>query len=130
VRVTDYGEDFSCASDLATTLGTASGRTVVVEAIARRLTTPRGRLLGDEDYGFDLTDYANDDVSPADIAWIGSQVEAECLKDERVSLANTTAVLGAGDILTVTVAIVLSDGDAFDLTLAVSSVSVPVLSVE
>jgi hypothetical protein len=42
VRVTDYGQDFSLSTDLDTTLGVSTGRLVVVEAIGRRLQTPRG----------------------------------------------------------------------------------------
>lgn len=128
--MTDYGQDFACATDLDTTLQTVSGRTVVVEAIARRLDTPRGRLIGDEDYGFALADYLNDDVSPATIAWIQSQTEAECLKDERVSLVTATVTLATSDVMTVTVAIVLTDADSFDLVLSVSDVGVAILSVE
>ena len=128
--MTDYGQDFTLATDLDTTLGVSTGRLVVVEAIGRRLQTPRGRLMGDPDYGFDLAGYLNDDVTPSVIAWIQSQIEAEALKDERVVMADATVTLATSDILTVKLALVLSDGDSFDLTITVDAVSVPVLSVE
>ena len=128
--MTDYGQDFTLATDLDTTLGVSTGRLVVVEAIGRRLQTPRGRLMGDPDYGFDLAGYLNDDVTPSVIAWIQSQIEAEALKDERVTMADATVTLATSDILTVKLALVLSDGDSFDLTITVDAVSVPVLSVE
>lgn len=128
--MTDYGQDFSCATDLETTLVTVSGRTTVIHAIVRRLGTPRGRLKDDADYGFDLAGYCNDDVSPRDLAWIQSQIEAECLKDERVIGALATVALGAGDVLTVTLALDLSDADSFTLVLAVSAVTIETLSVE
>lgn len=128
--MTDYGQDFTLATDLDTTLGVSTGRLVVVEAIGRRLQTPRGRLMGDPDYGFDLAGYLNDDVTPSVIAWIQSQIEAEALKDERVVMADATVTLATSDVLTVTLALVLSDGDSFDLTITVDAVSVPVLSVE
>lgn len=128
--MTDYGQDFSLATDLDTTLGVSTGRLVVVEAIGRRLQTPRGRLIGDADYGFDLAGYLNDDVTPSVIAWIQSQIEAEALKDERVVMADATVTLATSDVLTVKLALVLSDGDSFDLVLTIDAVSVPVLSVE
>lgn len=128
--MTDYGSDFSCATDLETTLVTVSGRTTVIQAIVRRLGTPRGRLKGDADYGFDLAGYCNDDVSPRDLAWIQSQIEAECLKDERVIGALATVTLAASDIMTVTLALDLSDADSFELVLSVSVVTIEILSVE
>lgn len=128
--MTDYGQDFSCATDLETTLVTVSGRTTVIHAIVRRLGTPRGRLKGDPDYGFDLAGYCNDDVTPRDIAWIKSQIEAECLKDERVLGARATVTLAASDVMTVTLSLELLDADSFDLVLSVSAVNIEVLSVE
>ena len=128
--MTDYGTDFSCTADLETTLSTVSGPMVVVEAVVRRWSTPTGGLLGDPNYGFDLSAYCNADVSPRDIAQLTTSLNAEAEKDERVLECTSTAVLGTDDVLTVTSNLTLLDGEEFTLVLAVSSVTVELLRVE
>jgi phage baseplate assembly protein W len=104
-----------------------SGRTCLAQAMARRLSTPRGRLIYDPNYGYDLTGEINDDVTPRDIARITANVNTECLKDERVVATNVTATF-ANSILVVT--IVLTDGQGpFTLVLAVTAVTVTLLQV-
>jgi hypothetical protein len=128
--MTDYGTDFSCTEDLETTLSTVSGPMVVVEAVVRRWSTPTGGLLGDPNYGFDLTSYCNADVGPRDIAQMVDGLNAEAEKDERVLESQSTAVLGSDDVLTVTANLTLLDGETFTLTLSVDSVTVELLRVE
>jgi hypothetical protein len=124
---TDYGSDLSCVSDLTSELAEVSGRRLVSEAIALRLQTPRGRLLDDPNYGYDLTGFVNDDVSPSDVARIGASVEAECLKDERVISAVVALTFSAGLLA---VSVLLSDADGpFTLVLAVGAVTVQIVSV-
>lgn len=123
---TDFGTDLSCLTDLTSTMSTTSGRRLVGEAIARRLQTPRGRLLKHPNYGFDLAGAINDDLAQADIAAIGSSVEAECLKDERVIAASVVSTFVGGVL---TVAITLTDADGpFVLVFAASSASVTLVS--
>jgi hypothetical protein len=125
---TDYGTDISCVNDFAPDGRITSGRHILAEAICRRLITPRGRLIDDPNYGFDLTGYTNDDMSPGDIAAMRVGIEAECLKDERVSAAVATASLAAGGILAV--GITLTDGNGpFSLVLSVSATTISILSV-
>jgi hypothetical protein len=128
--MTDYGTDFSCTTDLDTTLSTVSGPMVVVEAVVRRWSTPTGALLGDPNYGFDLSAYCNADVAPRDIAQLVSSLNAEAEKDERVLECTSSAVLGSDDVLTVTANLTLLDGETFTLVLAVSAVTVELLRVE
>lgn len=121
------GTDLSCVQDMDAAGAEVSGRTCLAQAIARRLSTPRGRLIYDPNYGYDLTGEINDDVSPADIARITSNVNAECLKDERVVSTTVTATFANS---TLVVTIVLTDGQGpFVLVLAVTSVSVSLLAV-
>lgn len=127
---TDYGEDFSCVEDLETTLSTVSGPMVVVEAVVRRWSTPTGGLLGDPNYGFDLSAYCNADVSPRDIAQLSSSLNAEAEKDERVLECLSTVTLASDGTLTVTANLTLLDGEEFTLVLAVSAVTVELLRVE
>ena len=126
--MTDYGQDFSLVDDLDTTLGVVSGKRVVAEAIARRLITPTGRLIGDANYGYDLNQWCGADVGPRDIDEIQASCAQEAEKDERVRSASSTATL-ASEVLTVTLAAVLIGGETFSLTLAVSAVSVELLQV-
>jgi len=127
--MTDYGSDVSCVSDIASDGRTVSGFVVVGEAIARRLSTPRGRLIADPNYGFDLTQFINEDMSPRDIAGLQSGVVAECLKDERVSAADATATLDRSGVLTLSVNLELST-ESFTLVLAVSAVKVEIIRVD
>lgn len=127
--MTDYGQDFACVDDLETTLGVTSGPRLVMEAIARRLQTPTGRLVGDPNYGFDVSAYINDDVTPADLDNIEQQVREECEKDERVASADVSAAYLA-DVLTLTIVLTLIADETFTLVLAVSDVTVSILSVE
>jgi phage baseplate assembly protein W len=126
--MTDFGTDISCVTDLADDGRTVTGRMVVAEAIARRLITPRGRLIDDPDYGYDLTAFINDDLTPAALAGLRSSTEQECLKDERVQGAEVEAELDAFGLLTVSVDLETADGP-FSLVLAVSATTIAIISV-
>lgn len=126
--MTDYGTDFACVDDLETTLVTVSGSRVVAEAVARRLLTPTGRLIGDANYGYNLGDWCGADVGPRDIDEIQAACAAEAEKDERVLSASCVATFAA-DVLTVTLTGFLLTSEAFSLVLAVSAVTVEILEV-
>ena len=123
----NYGTDLSCVTDLDPSGAEVSGRLLLGQAIARRLITPRGRLIDDANYGFDLRQFIDDDLGPADIARIQSGIQTECQKDERVLSAIATVVYSAGTLL---VTVQIQDGAGpFNLVLAVSSVTAALLSV-
>lgn len=124
----DAGSDISCVDDLADDGRSVSGTTVIAQAVARRWSTPRGRLIDDPNYGFDLTGYLNDDMSPKDLASLQAGAEAEALKDERVSKCTTSAELDANGLLTITGLLESSEGP-FTLVVAVSSTSLDLLAV-
>lgn len=127
----DFGLDLSCTYDLDQRCITVTGRRLLAEAIFRRLITPRGRLIGDPNYGTDITQYLNDDVSPSDIAEMRAAIRAECKKDERIDDCTVTITAPAGKTGTYTIVISLEDGDGpFDLVLAVSNVTVEILNLE
>jgi len=126
--VTDFGTDLSCVTDIAADGRAVTGRLVVAEACARRLITPRGRLIDDPDYGFDLTAYVNEDLTPSDLAALRSGAEQECAKDERVTSAVVEAELDGAGLLIVNIDLSTGDGP-FSLVLAVSATSVSILSV-
>jgi phage baseplate assembly protein W len=122
-----FGQDLSCISDLTSEMRMVSGRILHAEAIARRLQTPRGRLIDDPNYGFDLTGYIDDDVSPADIARIQASSAAECLKDQRTLAATVTIQFLSGVLI---VSILLTDAAGpFSLVLSISAVTTQILAV-
>lgn len=67
-----------------------SGARAFVEGLARRLTTPRGGLIGppgdqyDPAQGILIHNYLNKDIDAGDISVIQMTIEAELKKDERV----------------------------------------------
>lgn len=124
----DFGTEISCVKDIASDGRTVSGFAVVGEAVARRWSTPRGRLIAYPNFGFDLTQYVNADMSPRDIAGLRAAAEAEALKDERVDACTVTAVLETSGVLTVTGKITTGAGP-FELVVSVSSVSLDLLSI-
>lgn len=126
----DLGTDVGGFLDVDPEGKMVSGRRCLAEAAARRLITPRGRLIDDPNYGTDVREYLNDDMGPADLALMFSAVIAECLKDERVVGADVTGTFVNG---AVTLNITLTDGDGpFSLVLSVSvtSVTVQLLTVQ
>lgn len=77
--------------DLDPTFTLVSEGQMLAEAIARRLFTRRGTLLGDASYGRDLRALINGD--DADPATIRARVEAEARADERVQTARAIVTL-------------------------------------
>lgn len=123
----NYGHDLFCVNDLDPGMLEVDGRVCLAQALARRLITPRGGLLDDPNYGYDLTGFLNDDVTHATLASMQGQINAEMLKDERVIAASSTVVFVSGQLI---VTISITDGvGPFPLVLAVSSVTVQVLSI-
>lgn len=125
----DLGTDISCVDDLAPSFATVSGTLALSQAIARRLITPRGGLFYDEDYGIDLRAYLNAGIARGTgFAFrLGAQIEAECLKDERVeTVAAAVTFDDANEKLTVALNGVASTGP-FRLTLSVTSLTVELL---
>lgn len=123
----DYGTDLSCVVDLDAGLAEVTGNTLLAQALARRLITPRGGLLDDPNYGYDLTQFLNADIGPTDLASITAAVNAELLKDERVLSASVTVTF-AGTVLSVTAQINAANGP-FSFVLAVSNVTTQLLQV-
>lgn len=127
--MSELGSDLSCITDLTPSMAEVTGRRALAEAVARRWSTPRGRLIDDPNYGFDLTQFVNDDVDPPKLARIKAGAEAEAGKDERVEDAEVSLVFTAGGLLIVTGTLTDAAGP-FTLTCAVSAVTVQLLQVD
>ena len=124
-----YGTDLSGISDLDASMSETTGLTGLGQALARRISTPRGTLVDDPNYGYDVTAELNDDLAPSDLPRIGSSVDAEFKKDERVFSSFTVVTLEPlpDGTLTVASTVVPAGGPSFRLTLSVSAVTVTLL---
>lgn len=126
--MTDFGTDLSCVDDLDPYMLEVSGIDVVSQAILRRLTTTRGMLIDDPDYGLNVRDYLSATMDAKELTIMQSQLEAELLKDERILSVESTASMV---LRTATIKLLVEVGEGpFSLTLAISDVSAAILSVE
>jgi hypothetical protein len=84
-----YGVDLSCIVDLTPALDEVApdSPNAVAEAVIRRPITPRGGVIDDLAYGYDLRAYCNRGVTLEQISRLQAQVRSEALKDERVASA-------------------------------------------
>lgn len=132
----NFGKDTSCTNSLRTGRY-VTGTRLVAEALYRRLITPRGTLQGGEDeqnYGLDLLDLIGsiDDANGSKAAALPGQIQAELLKDERLtSVSVSVSSSKNGTILSWTVTInAQTDIGPFSLVLAVSDVTVDILGFQ
>lgn len=124
------GTDVSCFPHLDGGFGLISGRRVVMEAVLKRLSTPRGMLWAHPDYGLDLRNYIGEQITDATLAQLRSDVQAECENDERV-LAVDVGVTWNSAASTLYVALTVYDGNGpFSLTLQVTQLSVDVVATD
>lgn len=93
INPTDFGTTLSLTFDLDAMGATVSGLTALAQALIRRITTPRGRLLSDPNYGYDIAGELEDDVTTQQVNAIAANVDAEFLKDQRVFSSVTTVTL-------------------------------------
>ena len=127
--MSNLGSDFHCVDDIDANLSaTTSGNRCLAENIARRISTARGSLFYDIDFGTDIRSRIN---AAQRLELTASQVEAEALKDERVEDVAASVTLGElgtsnGPSLAVSLTLTASDGP-FVLVLSVSSLTVEIL---
>lgn len=125
----DFGLDLACLGELDTTR-TVTGLTLLLQAIANRLSTPRGSLLDDEDYGYDLREFVSNEIDLTNdrtLIEIQSGARSQALKDDRVEACAVTVTFEpTARRLTVSLRGTSSEGP-FDLTLGVSALTVEIL---
>ena len=127
----DLGTDGAWfGGDIDARIGLTSGLTLLGQDLVARLSTPRGGLWYDEDYGYDLSGLLNDDTSPARILEIQHNVEEEVRKDERVEDCRARVSFNAAaSALHVSLHVTIAEG-AFDFVLAASAVTVELLQIQ
>ena len=125
--VAERGDDINVRLDLpGRSFGLADGARNIGNALARRLTTPRGGLLYDPSYGTDVRNYLNAGFTPAQVARVKSEVAAEVMQDPRVSsVAVDVTVAGAGS-MTITIEAELEEGP-FEFVFVVDKLTVALL---
>lgn len=122
----DLGLDLAGVDDITPSLAPATGRTALMQSIARRLITPRGAraIYGDADYGYDVRQHLSAAiVSPSQIA---ASVEAEAEKDERVAPGAQARIGFASGVLSVQL-LISDDEGPFAFTLNVNAVTAQLL---
>lgn len=134
-----YGTDTSCLDSLVTGR-LVTGPRLVVEALYRRLITPRGMLGGgleESTYGLDVGGYVgsltgNAGISPGAgpvlTAALPAMVRNECAKDDRVDTVDAEAVIvDRGDgtyMLRIGITgTLVGSGESFRLTVGIDDVS-------
>jgi len=134
--VADLGTDISTPAGtdglpgLDPAFRVVSGRTALAQALLRRLTTPRGSLVGDAGYGHDVRAWANDTLDAGALRRIEARVADELRADERVDDVAVVATFAA-EVLRIVARVRPVDGSApLRLTLAVSTVTAELLSAE
>jgi hypothetical protein len=115
-----FGHDLSCLTDLTPSMVETDGYTLLAQSLVRRLQTPRGTLIGDPTYGYHIIGEIDDDVTPADVARIGTQIDQEFVKDERVIASFTSVTFSAGAL--VTQSTVTTAAGPFSLTLGIADI--------
>ena len=120
-----YGVDLSCVDDLTEDLAEVDPFSPVAigEALLRRLTTPRGQLPDDPDYGFDIRGYCNRGVPVGELRSLAGQIRSEVTKDDRVEDATVTVTIPSLNSMTVAILVTPADPtlDTFTLTFSVQS---------
>lgn len=119
-----YGVDLSCVSDISVTLDEVdpTSTQAIREALLRRLTTPRGGLQDDPDYGFDVRGLCNRGLTQSQLVDLSTQVRNEVTKDDRVDSATVTVTTPSPNALRLAVVITPVDPSIgiFTLTFAVT----------
>lgn len=121
-----YGTDLECVSDLSVDVGEVDpfSMQAIGEAAIRRLTTARGMLLDDRDYGIDVRAYCNRGTSFDELREIGGRCALELTKDDRIESAVVT-VAQDPRAFTLSISVVITAAhptlNPFTLTFAVTS---------
>jgi hypothetical protein len=116
---TNFGQTWSCATDVTMPCVWVTGNTAVAQMLLHRFITPRGGLLSDPNFGLCLIDYLNSPLTSDQLTLLAQQCNAEAVKDERVLSASFVLTFVSGT-LTVSGTVQTANGP-FQLVLAVGT---------
>lgn len=125
----DYGIDLFAGPDLDPLGSVDSGAGMMARVAVRRLTTRRGTLFSNPNaLSIDLHDFLSADVAGNDPALVQAQVRAALLDDQRISSVAVSVVIDLrARRMTVDIKATGALGP-FALTLAITAVTVQILS--
>jgi phage baseplate assembly protein W len=118
-----FGSDLACQDDLDPQFLELDGNDnrVIAEAMFRRLTTPRGTLADDPNYGLDVRAYLHRPGTASLLTEMQGAIRSEVEKDDRVEEGSTTVTVTQQDVKTITVFVsFVTASGPFSLTLAVT----------
>jgi hypothetical protein len=108
--------DIDCVDDFKAHMPTVSGRVALMQRLARRLSTPRGKLPFWPNFGTDMSQFL---LSKVPDARISNAARTECLKDEQVE--DCTVVVEHPDSTSLRLVITVLAGDGpFTFTMTIS----------
>lgn len=116
------GSDIAGVTSIDAALTTVGGRRALADAILRRLTTPRGGLVGAPEYGFDVRSVLG---STLPMSFIEQRVLEQVLAEQEVADALCTATFHRGT-LRIEIPVVDAEGP-FDLTLTADELTTAAL---
>lgn len=121
---TDYGKD----TRIGKVVGTSSGLRNLIEALSRRLSTAKGSLFYDPEYGEDLRLYLNQEMTADVLDAIKVAIEQQLERDERVQEARCKVVFNSQAFsLKINITVTPFIGKTFTLVLSVDKLSVQLL---
>jgi len=127
-RSNPYGQDFAIVLvngvlDFQPTMGLATGRTLLVQSLICRQTTPTGSVIDCPNDCFDVRDWISEGMTVAQIAQLGTSVSNELLKDQRLLTATVnTSFNFSTSVLTLQESFTSSYGP-FSFTLSIDNVT-------
>lgn len=122
---TDFGQDIDATFDLNPFMPLIGELANLGQALLHRLSTARGSLPYDLNYGYDIRELLNETMTPAKQAQAQADVQGECRKDERV-LSAAVAFHFINNALTLFINVMTSSGP-FNFVLKVTAVTVELL---
>lgn len=122
---TDYGRDIR----IGKVVGTKSGLKNLIEALVRRLSTAKGSLFYDLEYGLDLRLFLNYEIDRDTLDEIRVSIEQQLERDERVQQARCSVDFNAQTFsLKIDIQVTPVIGQTFTLVVSVNKLSVQLLT--
>lgn len=129
---TDFGTDISCIPDLDPGFATVSGFDLLGQDLLKGLSTPKGSIWYAPDEGFDLLDWVGesiDETNPQAAFAVQIGVQAQAMRDERITAARASATWDGITTLTVTLTVATGLGP-FTYVFAASAAGVQLANLE
>lgn len=122
---TDYGTDIR----ISKVVSLSSGLRNLQDALIRRLSTARGSLFYDPDYGLDLRLFVNQEINADVLDQIRASLEQQLELDERVKNIDATVKYDASNFkLNIRIQVTPNIGQTFILVVSVDKLTVELLT--